>query len=228
MALVEEHLNFQPDIVVLGGTAEAISQVMVPLEAAWTSAARPEYVLIDSVKVPELITATTGNDDLRHRVRGTGIVPDPDSQPVYDAFKVDYLVANPTAKGRETTSGMGPAYDAVYSMAYAIAAAGDQPVTGPLIASNLALLSGGSTEVEVGSTDLTKAFQRLVEGESIDAIGTFGRLRWDANGAVLGGTLEMWCIGIPSGTTTPAYRSSGLFYDLATDTESGQYVQCAP
>ena len=32
----------------------------------------PYYVLIDSLKVPELIAATTSSDDLRKRVRGTG------------------------------------------------------------------------------------------------------------------------------------------------------------
>lgn len=228
-AIVEKHLTFRPDMVVLAGTAEAITQVMVPLEAGWPSGApRPEYVLIDSVKVPELITAATGNDDLRRRVRGTGIVPGPDSVPVYESFKVDYLVANPAAKGRETTSGMGPAYDAVYSMAYAIAAAGDQPVSGDVISTNLGLLAGGSTKIEVGSTNLTRAFQRLGAGESIDAVGTFGHLEWDQNGAVVGGTLEMWCIGIPSGSTTPSYRSSGLTFDLRTETESGQYTQCGP
>ena len=43
--------------IVLAGTAEAVSKVMVPLEAQWTGDVRPHYVLIDSTKVPELITA---------------------------------------------------------------------------------------------------------------------------------------------------------------------------
>jgi hypothetical protein len=57
-------------------------------------------------------------------------------------------------------------------------------------------------------------------------MGTFGPLAWDANGAIMGGTIEMWCIGAPSGT--PAYQTSGLFYDIATQQKTGQYTQCGP
>ena len=224
-AVVARHLAFEPDIVVLAGTGEAISFVMKPLEEQWPAGTpRPEYVLIDSVKVPELTTLATGNDDLRHRVRGTGIVPGPESVPVNEGFKTDYLVA--FSGGNANISGMGPTYDAVYSMAYAIAANGDATVTGAAIAANLSKLAGGSTVIEVGTRDISKAFARLTDGDSIDTVGTFGRLEWDANGAVLGGTLEMWCIGASGGT--PAYRSSGLNFDLKTKAESGEYVQCAP
>jgi branched-chain amino acid transport system substrate-binding protein len=224
-AVVTRHLAFEPDIVVLAGTAEAITFVMKPLEEQWPAGTpRPEYVLIDSVKVPELTTLATNNDDLRHRIRGTGIVPGGESIEVNDSFKTDYQVA--FMDGNPNISGMGPSYDAVYSMAYAIAANGNEPVSGAAIAANLSKLAGGPTLIHVGSRDVTKAFARLTEGSSIDAVGTFGRLEWDENGAVLGGTLEMWCIGASGGT--PAYRSSGLNFDLKTKVESGEYVQCAP
>jgi hypothetical protein len=198
---------------------------MKPLEERWpANTQRPEYVLIDSVKVPELTTLATNNDDLRHRVRGTGIVPSPESEPVYELFRQEYTVAY--AGGNPNISGMGPSFDAAYSIAYAIAAIGDAAVTGPAIAENLAKLSGGSAKIEVGPVDISPAFSRLSSGEKIDAIGTFGRLAWDQNGAVVGGTLEMWCIGASGGT--PSFRSSGLEFDLGELQESGQYVQCAP
>jgi len=222
-ALIAKHVAFSPDIVVLAGTAEAISYVMKPLEEAWTSSARPQYVLIDSTKVPDLITLVTGNDDLRRRVRGTGIVPGPDSADVYETFKQAYIAAY---GGSATTSGMGPSYDAAYSIAYAIAAAGDEPITGEVISQNLRKLAGGATTIDVGRQMVTRAFQQLSEGERIRAIGTFGALEWNENGTVVGGTLEMWCIAAPAGS--PAYRSSMLYFDLATSMESGSYVQCAP
>src|SRR5690606_28376826 len=50
--IVRKYVDFAPHIIVLGGTAEAISDVLVPLEAAWTAEHRPLYVGIDSVKVP--------------------------------------------------------------------------------------------------------------------------------------------------------------------------------
>ena len=68
------------------------------------------------------------------------------------------------------------------------------------------------------------AFQKLSSGAGITTVGSFGVLDWDANGAVKGGTLEMWCIG---GTAAkPAYQSSGLTFDIMSAKESGTYEQC--
>jgi branched-chain amino acid transport system substrate-binding protein len=222
MALVAEYLAFLPDIVVLAGTAEAITQVMVPLEAGWPNGTpRPYYVLIDSVKVPELITAATGNDDLRARVRGTGITPSPTSASVYSAFKVDYQIAYP---GSSIISGMGPAYDATYAIAFALAAKKDEPVSGTAVKQGLRMLAGGGTMIELGATRVLSAFQALAEGEAIDARGTFTSLSWSGDGTVLGGTIEVWCIGAPDGK--PTYQSSGLTYDLMTDSQAGAFKPC--
>lgn len=224
--IVREYLEFAPDIIVLGGTAEAITHVLKPLEERWpkSNPNRPEYVLIDSVKVPELLAAAAVNDELRSRVRGTGITPSPRSVPVYEAFKVDYQVANPG--GGAIISGMSAAYDATYAVAFALATAGDQPTNGVAIKRGLRKLTGGATQVEIGATRALSAFQKLVAGESITAIGTFSTLAWDPDGAVLGGTLEMWCIAVAGGK--PAYQSSGLTFDLMTKKQEGSYLTCAP
>lgn len=220
--IVTEYLAFLPDIVVLAGTAEAISRVLVPLEDAWPAGhARPHYVLIDSVKVPELITAATDDPELRLRVRGTGIKPSATSVPVYDAFKVDYEIAYP---GSSIISGMGPAYDATYAIALALAAKKDRSVDGAAVSEGLRMLGGGATEIQIGATRVLSAFQRLAAGESINALGTFSSLAWTGDGTVLGGTLEMWCIGSPSGR--PAYQGSGLTFDIMTQGLSGQFTQC--
>jgi ABC-type branched-subunit amino acid transport system substrate-binding protein len=229
-AIVDDYVNFAPDIIVLAGTAEAVTKVMSPLEAAWKGGAdagastRPYYVLIDSVKVPELIAAVTGNDDLRRRVRGTGVTPAATSAPVLNAFKVDYLLQYPT--GSATTSGMGPSYDATYAIAYAIAATSGQPVTGRTIAQGLRKLAGGTTTIDIENTQILAAFQALVQGQQIKAIGTYGPLAWDKNGAVVGGTIEMWCIGATA--AIPAFGSSGLVYDIASGQAHGAYAQCGP
>jgi arylsulfatase A-like enzyme len=60
-----------------------------------------------------------------------------------------------------------------------------------------------------------------------DGTGRYFNYSLNENGTVVGGTLEMWCISAP-GSGTPAYRSSMLLFDLATNSESGSYVQCAP
>jgi ABC-type branched-subunit amino acid transport system substrate-binding protein len=220
-AIVQEYISFLPDIIVLAGTAEAVTAVMVPLEAQWpASAPRPSYVLIDSVKVPDLITAVTGNDDLRSRIRGTGVTPTAASQPIYDSFKVDYTVAYP---GSAMVSGMGPAYDATYAIAFALAAKQDDPVSGDSIKSGLRMLASGDT-MPVGGTKVLAAFQKLTAGQQIDALGTYSPMSWDKNGTVLGGTIEIWCIAAPGGK--PAYASSGLTFDIMSGKQAGSYMPC--
>jgi len=221
-AIVDEYVAFLPDIIVLAGTAEAITRVMVPLESGWpASTPRPHYVLIDSVKVPELITAVTDNDELRARVRGTGITPAPASKAVYDAFKVDYQVAYP---GSSIISGMGPAYDATYAIAMAMVAEGDPQPSGESVKAGLRRLQGGDMQIDIGATRVLAAFQHLATGDSIEARGTFSNLAWTKDGTVQGGTLEVWCIGAATGK--PAYQSSGLSFDVMTGASQGQYTAC--
>lgn len=223
--IISSLVEFAPDIVVLAGTAEIISAIMQPLESAWTSDSlhRPEYVLIDSAKVTDLLMITKENDDLRRRVRGTGITPAPTSAPVFDAFKVDYQVRYP---GKSIVSGMGATYDATYAIAFALAATKDQPVSGASVAEGFKKIRGGSTLIEIGSTKVLAAFQKLASGEAITAIGTFAPLEWNESGAVVGSTLEVWCIGAPAGS--PVYQSSGLTFDIKTQQQSGTYTQCGP
>jgi ABC-type branched-subunit amino acid transport system substrate-binding protein len=225
-AIVDKYLTFAPDIVVLAGTAEAVSKVMVPLEAQWVGEERPSYILIDSTKVPELLTAVTNNDDLRSRVRGTGITPGPLGKDTpaeaYNGFKIDYDVRYPG--GTSTISGMGPAHDAAYAIALAIAATKDQPVSGKSISEGLRKLASGPIKLTTLGTNLLPAFQKLALGTGITAVGSFGVLDWDTDGAVKGGTLEMWCVG---GTAEkPVYQSSGLLFDIMTQQQSGAYKQC--
>ena len=225
-AIVDKYLAFAPDIVVLAGTAEAVSKVMVPLEAQWQSEERPMYVLIDSTKVPELITAVTNNQTLRRRVRGTGITPGPSGTgtpaEAYDGFKIDYDVRYQGSTS--TISGMGPSHDAAYAIGLALAATKDQPVSGASIAAGLRKLASGPTKFTTLGTNLLAAFQKLSAGEGITAVGSFGVLDWDANGAVKGGVLEMWCIG--GAPDKPVYQSSGLMFDIMSQQETGSYTQC--
>ncbi|MGC4095231.1 MAG: ABC transporter substrate-binding protein [Polyangiaceae bacterium] len=220
--IIAKYVAFAPDIIVLAGTAEAVTAVMVPLEAQWTAPSRPYYVVIDSTKTPDLITAVTNNDDLRRRVRGTGVTPGPTSTPVNNNFKISYATAYPGMTA--SASGTGPAYDATFAVAFAFAATRETMPNGAAIAKGLRKLAGGATHLEVGGTTALQAFQKLAAGESIDAVGTFGPLAWDANGAIQGGTIEMWCIG--GSTATPAYQSAGTTFDIATQKISGQYTPC--
>jgi ABC-type branched-subunit amino acid transport system substrate-binding protein len=221
-ALVASYVTFAPDIIVLAGTAEAITKVMEPLETRWTAPTRPYYMLIDSVKVPDLIRVAA-NAELRGRIRGTGITPAPSSVAVLNAFNVDYRVRYGSPP---TASGVGPSYDATYAIAFALAATRDLPVTGANIAKGLRRLAGGMTTVEVMPSRVLAGFQKLASGENITGVGTFVPLDWNSDGAVVSGTIEMWCIGAPTGAA--AYQSSGLTFDIKSAAFSGMYTQCSP
>jgi branched-chain amino acid transport system substrate-binding protein len=220
---VRSYAEFTPDIVVLAGTSELIENILVPLEKAWPAdRARPYYMLIDSLKNKELLDAVAGSDELRKRVRGTGITPSPRSRNVYDAFQLSYQLAYPGTPS--DVAGLGPTYDATYAIAYALAATQGRPVSGRSVAEGLRMLSDGRTEIEVQAVTVLAAFSRLAMKEAISAIGTFGPLAWGPNGAVLGGALELWCIENRAGRLS--YQSSGLTLDLASGLLEGTYQQC--
>jgi ABC-type branched-subunit amino acid transport system substrate-binding protein len=224
--LIEQYMSFLPDIVVLAGTADIVPNVLNPIEQRWPAdKPRPIYLTIDPVKSAELLNAAASNDDLRRRIRGTGTTPSARSKATYDAFRVSYELRYPG--NQANGSGLGPSYDAVYAMAFAMAATRDKPITGQNLVQGLARLSGGTADIEVQSTQVLAGFQRLVAGQSINAIGTFGPLSWGATGAVIGGTLEVWCIGVTAGKA--GYQSSGLTLDLANPSRtSGEYTPCPP
>jgi hypothetical protein len=224
------------------GAPESVKYFVVPLEAAWPGGVpRPYYIAIDSTKVPDLITAVTGNDDLRLRFRGTGITTTAETQPVLSAFQIAYGQRWRDAMGNPQTatqSGMGPAYDAVYTIALALV--GKPDVHGPSLVSGMTTLANNAQPctydasgvvspcftVTDHSRTLYNNMGALLQNKKVTEIGTFGRLEWDAQGAKSSGVIEMWCI---TGTgPKPAFASSGLTYDVKTQTPSGSYTPCAP
>ena len=242
-ALIQQYITFQPDIIAVIGTAEAVTAFTNPLEKAWPASVpfKPYYVAIDSTKVPELLTAVgAATDDQRKRWSGTGVAPTPDSQMAFNAFKTAFGERWNGAPA--TVSGMGPAYDAVYTIALALV--GKLPskqdvAVGATIASGMARLASNPTACASDAngivspcyllTDhtrtLTDSMTKLFQGKPVTEVGTFGALSWDA-AAKTSGLIEMWCI---DGTgSSPAYKSANLTYDLKSQTTAGMYTQCGP
>jgi ABC-type branched-subunit amino acid transport system substrate-binding protein len=224
-ALVAAHLKLLPDIIVLAGLSETVPNLITPLEAAWPAGTpRPYYVGIDAMQAPPLLDAAAKSDDLRHRIRGTGVTQSPESVAVNNSFRLAYSAHYP-----DTTAfapGMGPAFDAVYAIGFALAATRSKPASGESVVAGLRQLSGGTRRIDVEQTQLLGGFSELGRGAAIDAVGTIGRLKWSDAGAMLGGALDVWCVGMPGGT--PAFQSSGLTYDLGAAAYAGKFEQCAP
>ena len=195
---------------------------MNPLEAAWnTSAPRPYYVVIDSVKSPSSL-----------RPRATrSCAPafgGPDRRGGAVDERRDLVQRQLPGEVRGDPLGFGYGLFVRRDLRHRLRDGGDDhdlPVTGANLSKGLRKLAGGATSIEVGTQKVLAAFQKLVAGESISAVGTFGPLEWDNDGAVLGGVIQMWCIGAPSGGA-PAYQASGLNFDLKTQKLVGSYKQC--
>lgn len=229
--------RFLPDIIVVAGAGEIPDNFLAPLEAQWPeSVPRPYYVMIDPLKIGPLLDLVGDADthpDLRLRIRGTGITPtstgddESDAAQAFDGFVLAYrsVVGDNQAP---IISGMGPSYDAVFAIAFALAAQRDAPLTGASLIQGLPLLAGGSTKVLLGRNASNVAFRELGASppRAISAIGTFGPLEWDQEGQKKAGILEMWCIDGQG--SRPVFQPSGLNYDFEAGDLIGTYSQCPP
>ena len=223
---------FKPDVVALFGTSESVTNVLYPAEKAMELAdpggsIRPYYAMIDPNKVKELTDGlgqagvpSSGAGSLRPRIRGVGVVTTAASAPVFATFNADYQDRWGT---NPRVANMSTSYDILYAFAYALAATAKDPVSGPSVAKGLALLGSG-TEIQVGRTTTLKAFQLLGNGEAINPLASFGHLRWDTNGNVAEGLLDVWCVGTAAGAAT--FATSGMTMDISTQVISGSFTPC--
>jgi ABC-type branched-subunit amino acid transport system substrate-binding protein len=244
-ALVASYLQFQPDIIVVVGAAESVKYFVTPLEAAWQSSIpavpKPYYIGIDSTKVQDLVSAVTGNDEYRRRWSGTGVTPTPDTQAVFSAFQIAYGQRWKDAMGNPqpaTQSGMGPAYDAVYTIALALV--GTTEVRGNTLVANMPNLATNASQCTYDASgvqppcfslsDNTRTLYQnmamILGKRPVTELATFGRLEWDAQGAKTNGLIEIWCIN--GAGPKPLFSSSGLTYDVKSQSTAGAYVECGP
>jgi hypothetical protein len=225
--IVAKYASSVPDVVFVVAQ-EAVANIVIPLEQKLTSnnytGPRPYYLATDTSKTTGWLSKPAGvPSDFQSRVRGVGVTPDQSSAAVFDAFNSEY---SGTYMSNPGTAGMGPAYDAMYSVAYAMAATKDMPVTGANVAKGLNQLVYGSS-FPVGLNSASGAFQALATARHIALQGTFTLMHWDGNGDIVGGTLQVWCItaGSPGGDAGPsfAFVDSGRDYDITTSKFTGMY-----
>jgi hypothetical protein len=220
--------QFLPDIIVLAGAAE-VALLIPPLEAMWPTTGspppgRPTYIAIDSAIGPNLTNTAIGNESIRKRIRGTRFISTGESLAVYTGFQVDYAGTYPGKS--PTTTGLAAAYDATYAIGFGLAATGDQPVTGKTIAAGLQRLASGPNKIALGPTKILAAFQHLTAGDTINGIGSYTPLRWNQDGSILGGVIEVWCLALAN--AAPVLQSAGQSYDLGTQAITGSYTPCPP
>jgi branched-chain amino acid transport system substrate-binding protein len=174
---VDELLRVRPHAIFVVGTSEALNEVIRPVEAGWGSlspapAHRPLYQMTDLGFDPAVKDLVGNDGDFRRRVRGLIAGT---SSPLYTAFEQAYNARFAT-DGTTANGFSAGAYDIMYLLAYSIGAAGDQALSGRVLADGLGKLVGGATAVQVGPGAFEDTFARLAGGETFNFEGASGPL----------------------------------------------------
>jgi branched-chain amino acid transport system substrate-binding protein len=204
------------DLLVGIGTSEIITGFLTPVEATWPSASpRPLYLFSDAGEKPELLTATTGNNPLRQRVRGT--VPGTNN-PLFQTFSLQF-------QGKygapAEVFGMAGAYDSLYLIAYGLVVTASAPVTGSALSTSMAKMVGGQL-APVGASNIKSAIQVLESGNAIQINGASGPLHFDLSTHEAPSDITVWCVSLDGGGN-PIFASSGRYYDSTSGMMTGTY-----
>lgn len=217
---VSQIIAFQPNIVALFGTNEVVSSGLDAIETSWpggtTPPPRPYYLLSDGGEVQELLDEITAQSGVRARVRGT--VPGTNSA-LFQAFSLKYQgkYGSPA-----DVFGQAGSYDAVYLMAYSIAALGaSTPPDGTGMANGMIKMVGG-VPIDVGSGQMQSAIGALMGGSAIDINGSSGPLDFDTKLHEAPSDIEVWCV-VLDGKGNPQFQPSGRLYDSAKGQMTGAY-----
>ena len=192
-SLIASQLTFKPDILVLAGTVEAVTALMLPLEERLRAISphRPHYVLTDATKVGELLQLIQSYPDLAERVHGVGSAASDDF--AWSVFERAYRERFPDPQPQ--LAGVAAAYDSVYAISFAAAASGGT-VEGADIAVGLRGLEG-ETNIDAPA-DLASAFKELkraAPGSQLVAHGALSPFSWDERGAPRKGKLRAVVLG---------------------------------
>jgi serine/threonine-protein kinase len=116
----------------------------------------------------------------------------------------------------------GPPYDAFYTLAYAIAALGDKPVTGLNLARALPQLRPPGQPIDVGPASIPEAFKLLREGRSVDLAGTTTSLDFDLDTGDSPAELVVMCAKPGAKPGTLKAVDSGLVLEARTGKLAGK------
>jgi ABC-type branched-subunit amino acid transport system substrate-binding protein len=223
--VVNQLVAFQPHVVILAGTEEAITNVFAPLEQAWppSLAYRPHYLMGDGAYPrPELVAAVGANNELRQRVLGTApgvLATAPGMTPMlYSRFLNHY--ESVFHDGTTPIFSTAATYDAVYMLAYSIAGLGGRPLTGSSIAGGFARVVATSPDARftVGPDDINRALQEIASSKNIALRGTSGPLAFDLSTGDTQTDVQVWCLQ----SSNAQFADTGLYYSATTSRLEGQ------
>jgi branched-chain amino acid transport system substrate-binding protein len=218
-------LEEQPHIVFVLGTQEGIDEIIAPVEEEWDGAAighEVEWILGDGGFVTALETVVAAQPtsaertSLRKRLRGSVPGTSAENNPVFSTFVNSYQFS----EGTPTTFGAAGAYDIVYLIAFGMASAGAQPLTGTNIARGLLRTVPPGTSIRVGPGALNTGFGVMTNpsGGNMDFEGASGPLDFDVTTGEAASDILIWCMRTNSQGQAVRQIESGLLYS-ATELE---------
>jgi ABC-type branched-subunit amino acid transport system substrate-binding protein len=216
-----ELIAFKPHILITVGTGEGVG-VFANVEKDWTDATmRPRHIVSDGLQVPELLTVIGTNEQLRKRVLGT--IGEANG-PTFDDFKNEYKIAFGTDTVPDAYA--AGAYDATLLLAYAIAGAGNKPLTGALINENLKKTAiPGSIVIEAGPGQINDAFKAMAVG-GIDYNGASGPLDFNPDTGEAEANIQIWCPRAAGGGKDASFVASGALFDAKQGMLIGTPTAC--
>ena len=200
-------LDFNPDVIIVAG-AHIDEDVIIPLEGRFGSRPRPIYMTENGFWKP--VRAFVGHDRSRRR-RFYSVINSANT--LTNAQLVNrYNFAFPEEKITREGAPQ-PSYDAFYLLAYATYAAGDGPITGPVLSRALTRLLPPGTPIDVGPASIFDAFTILRSGGNIDLNGALGSLDFDITKGEAPVDWAIDCLGVDDHGNAAPEVESGLIYD---------------
>ncbi len=196
--------NFAPDIVSLWGASE-VPTVFLQIEKTGIA----PYYIVGTGALSSQISDYVGTDEnIRKRIwihqpgRGAN---DPNIARFYQRFQAAYP--------EDTASELAAlVFDTSYMAFYAMATAGDKPVTGEVIGQGLLNKLKAGPQINVGPTDMLNALGALEQGQTISFNGLEVTGNFDANGD-LEMSIEILCVDNTNTEGALAgFKESGLVY----------------
>jgi len=232
---VQQVLAFKPHIlVVTGGPAQFLSFVGT-VERLWPAGVPRPYITGVTAAYSTVIAgflngapASLGPpavEQIRQKIWGIRTFSPDWHQDQIQAFQDALRTAFPDVT-IPISYNVAAYYDSIYMFAYAAAAIGNAPLTGPELSRGLRRVAGdgGGTVINWGPLEYSKAEAALAAGNNLSYVGPQGSYGFDAKGDHAG-VVDIYCIpkSTASGKPVNLPTSTGLTYDPKTDTMSGTY-----
>lgn len=228
-------VDLQPTVIVLPGTAESITQIMIPYEST-NPGVKPFYLIPDGPAKKELFDYVKSKPEIAARIQGT--VPGAVTPLADNFFNFKYKAKFPKVpdeNGNPVDSallfGMAGSYDATYLLSYAMASTNvnAKTFTGSQYSKGLGkTISGINTDV--GTANFGAAIEALHAGQGIDFNGASGPLNFDVATGTAPSNMIIWCVRENPNSANgdfQRYDATGQIYNSVTSQLEGTY-SCPP